>query len=100
MRDENKDPMSLTSDGWRFAGDPVKGPFGLHGSVWLVFPWMMLSGWLTYMVPGLMFWAMMVFVLYIAYLMVARRQNLGPVEYLGYFRLRYLQRSRWAAYDE
>lgn len=92
--------MSLTSDGWRFAGDPVKGPFGLHGSFWLVIPWMMLSGWATYLVDGLMFWSMMGFVFFAAYLMVARRQNLGPVEYLDYLNLRYVQRRRWAAYDE
>lgn len=100
MRSGDDDVMSLTSDGWRFAGDPVKGPAGLHGSVWLFFPWTVLSGWMTYMVTGLFFWSMMCFVLYIGYLVVARRRNLGPIEYLGYLRLRYLQRGRWAAYEE
>ena len=74
---------------WRWTATPLSF-FGLHASLVLFFPLLI--------VTGLSRWTFLGLGLYAAYLVYCRRKGMGPVQTLRWLRVKYLDRGEWAAF--
>lgn len=95
-REMASDDISFSSENWRWTGEPLNGPLGLHGTVALVFPTFVLAGMFLQMTGRNPFYLFFLFWgVYIVLSIYARMTGYSPREAIRRIMIRQVFRGRY-----